>query len=445
MLRAAIVFAMLALPAAAQEPAEPSVAETLLAKNAIPLHAEWDHALWFVSTDNDYRIHVGGNLQWDSVWLIGPKGVLAEPSSNGTSTQNFPATLLRRARIRLNGSLFDRFDYMIEYDFANAVNENNGDQPPTISNVNISPQPINVWVQMRDVPFFGTVRVGQQVKPIGMTAHTYQGFLPFMERADNMDAFYGIFDEGYATGIASWNVSESERMTWQYGIYRPLQNSYGIALSKYLAGLRVTGLPVYEDDGEKLIHVGLGSTYGDLYQDQFRLRDRAVLRNGPGYALPVLADTGDIPASRRLLIGPEFAAVCGPWTLQSEWAGEFITGTPDGTLFFQGGYLQVLYFLTGEHQDYDKKEGAFGRVVPRGNVARGGCGAWQVGLRFSYLDANSKSIDGGRLYDWTLGLNWFLNPNMKLQINAIATYREAPQGVGSGWLTGVGARAACDF
>ncbi len=128
--------------ALAEEPvAEPA---TTALSSIIPLHAEWDHALWFATTDNNYRFHVGGNLQWDSIWLIGPKSVLAEPSSNANSTQNFPATLLRRARLRFNGSIADRFDYMIEYDFANATNENSGDQPPTLSNINISPQPINV-------------------------------------------------------------------------------------------------------------------------------------------------------------------------------------------------------------------------------------------------------------------------------------------------------------
>ncbi len=175
------------------------------------------------------------------------------------------------------------------------------------------------------------------------------------------------------------------------------------------------------------------------------MRDRAVLRNGPGYALPVLVDTDEIPGSRQVILGPEFAAVCGSWTLQSEWAGQFITDTTDGTVFFHGGYLELLYFLTGEHSEYDKKDGAFGRVLPNRSVNDGGCGTWQVGLRFSYLDATANTIDGGRIFNWTLGLNWYLNPNMKLQINGIVEYREAQQGDGNGWFTGAGIRAAVDF
>ena len=50
-----------------------------------------------------------------------------------------------------------------------------------------------------------------------------------------------------------------------------------------------------------------------------------------------------------------------------------------------------------------------------------------------------------RLYDWTLGLNWFLNPNMKVQLNYILEHRDAPQDVTRSWINGIGVRAAYDF
>jgi phosphate-selective porin OprO and OprP len=73
-----------------------------------------------------------------------------------------------------------------------------------------------------------------------------------------------------------------------------------------------------------------------------------------------------------------------------------------------------------------------------------GCGAWQVGVRFSFLDLNDKTIQGGQIYDWTAGLNWYLNPNMKCQLNCIAEHRDMP-GVPVGWISGVGVRAGYDF
>ena len=111
----------------------------------------------------------------------------------------------------------------------------------------------------------------------------------------------------------------------------------------------------------------------------------------------------------------------------------------------------MLYFLTGEHQQYDKRDGVFDRVIPRHNYhlkksdSWWSLGAWQIGARFSYLDLNDKAIQGGQLYDWTFGLNWFLNPNMKVQLNYILEHRDAPQGVTKSWINGVGVRAAYDF
>jgi phosphate-selective porin OprO/OprP len=420
------------------------------------LTAGWLDGLHFRSRDDVFRIHVGGNVQIDSTWLIGPNSAFFTPSGSTSGIGGASATFIRRARIRLDGDIFDQFDYMIEYDLANASNDTGNGQPPSFGSITGSPAPTNIWMQVRDVPFFGNVRFGNQVKPIGFSNQVYQGWLPFIERADNWDAFQGADDNGFSIGLTARNHTDNERITWQYGVYRPLVNVFGVALNKMQWGGRVTALPVFEEDGRVLIHIGMGTLNGELPQDQLRVRARPLLRNGPGFAVPVLVNTGDVPGSRQYTLAPEFAAVYGSWTFQAEWTGQFLTqaGAPNGqnqgTVLFHGGYAEVLYFLTGEYQEYDKKEGAFGRVVPKENlrIKRGfgieGCGAWQVGVRFSYLDLNDKGIQGGTLYDWTAGINWFLNPNMKIQVNAILERRNQP-GVEQAWISGVGLRGAYDF
>jgi phosphate-selective porin OprO/OprP len=289
-----------------------------------------------------------------------------------------------------------------------------------------------------------------------MENNTSAAFLPFMERSDNMDAFYGPFDNGFALGLTAQHWTESERITWRYGVFQPETNAFGIALNKYEFGARVTALPWYEDDGERLIHLGLGYLGGEIVQNELRDRARTILRNAPGFDVPVLADTGEIPGSKQYTIAPEFAMVWGPLTIQAEYAFQFLIGAVDangeeaGPVLYHGGYIEALYFLTGEHQEYLKQEGVFGRVVPRNNYhwkigdCVKGCGAWQIGVRFSYLDLNDKAIQGGLIYDWTVGLNWFLNPNMKFQLNYIAEHRDVP-GIPVGWINGVGVRAAYDF
>src|SRR5262249_217327 len=147
----------------------------------------------------------------------------------------------------------------------------------------------------------------------------YQGFLPFMERADNWDAFQGTDDNGLAIGLTARNHTDNELVTWQYGIYRPLVNNFGIALGKIEWGGRVTALPVFYEDWRGGVAGGRGTLNGELPQNQLKARARALLRNGPGYAVPVLVNTGDIGGSRQYTLSPEFAAVLGPWTIQAEW------------------------------------------------------------------------------------------------------------------------------
>lgn len=276
------------------------------------LEASWDSGLRFESDDNQFHLHVGGNAQVDSTWLIGPHGVFALPGGGNNGVENAAATFLRRARLRLEGDIFDQFDYIIEYDFAHAENENSGLQPNSFQNIAGSATPCNVWMQIREVPFLGNVRFGNQVKPIGMTNNTYQGFLPFLERADNQDAFYGPFDSGFDLGLTARNWAESERMTWQFGIYRPSIDTFATSLNKHSVGGRVTALPWYEDEGRRLLHLGLGCQGGEVVQNQLRVRARTVMRNAPGYAVPILVDTGEIPGSRQVVIARNWRWSWGP-------------------------------------------------------------------------------------------------------------------------------------
>jgi phosphate-selective porin OprO/OprP len=425
-------------------------------ERSIPLQASWTDGLRLESEDKQFRLHVGGLAMIDTVTLISPQSVIALPGGKSNGVGNAEATLLRRAILATDGIIFDQFDYALAIDFANASNENDTLAPASFGTLTTSPTPLEVWVGVRDVPLLGHVRVGNQDKPLGMENNTSSAFLPFMERADNQDAFYGPFDNGYAIGISAQDWTESERLTWRYGVFQPATNSFGIALNKYTIGARVTALPWYENDGERLLHVGLGYWGGELVQNELRNRARTVLRNAPGFDVPVMVDTSEVPGNQQYTLGPEVALVVGPFTFQAEYAGQWFidpiasNGVNQGTVFYHGGYAEALYFLTGEHENYIRREGVFGRVVPlhdyhwkKGDPCHG-CGAWQICVRASYLDLNDKAIQGGQLYDFTAGLNWYLCANVKAQLNYIAEHRDMP-GVPIGWIQGVGLRVACDF
>jgi phosphate-selective porin OprO/OprP len=133
-----------------------------------------------------------------------------------------------------------------------------------------------------------------------------------------------------------------------------------------------------------------------------------------------------------------------------------------GTVFMQGGYAEALYFLTGENRDYNKVSGVFNRVIPKNNANFSECkyGAWQVGARYDWIDLNSFGINGGQAQDGTLGLNWFLNPNLRIQVNYVLTHvnNAGPSGIvttngalvgskfiGDGYINSVGTRLDWTF
>jgi phosphate-selective porin OprO and OprP len=116
-----------------------------------------------------------------------------------------------------------------------------------------------------------------------------------------------------------------------------------------------------------------------------------------------------------------------------------------------------MYFLTGENRNYNRERANWERVVPYedwvrmpGEYGRAcGRGAWQVGVRYSYVDLNCDKVYGGQENEVTFGLNWFLNPNLKFQWNYDATYRDNEVSSGNsasnGWINGFGTRMCLDF
>src|SRR5262249_37194499 len=160
-----------------------------------------------------------------------------------------------------------------------------------------------------------------------------------------------------------------------FGVFHVEDDNFGFGFGngEYSEVGRLTWLPWYEDEGQRLLHLGIGARHGHLDQNQIDLKGRPSVRTMPGSEERPLADTGTIDGTRQDTLDAELAAVYGPWTLQSEYYCTFIhdsfaptqvfpQGTALGTLFYQGTYVELLYFLTGEYQPYELKAATFGRV-----------------------------------------------------------------------------------
>jgi phosphate-selective porin OprO/OprP len=98
-----------------------------------------------------------------------------------------------------------------------------------------------------------------------------------------------------------------------------------------------------------------------------------------------------------------------------------------GNLSFSGFYAFASYFITGESRAYIPSEASFGRVKPKNNFglkSGSGPGAWEVALRYSYVDLNDEDVQGGEENNVTAGLNWYLNPNVRIAFNYIFAHVE---------------------
>ncbi len=428
--------------------------------------AKWHDGLEFQSKNKHFRTHIGGRVQFDTAWFDVPENVnqnINVPYGDGAD--------FRRARIRLDGTLYEVHEYAAEFDFVNSARIRN--QPGTTNFFDETlTSPTDLWWTIKELPIVGNLRIGNQKEQIGFEHIVSSRYLPFMERSFNQDAFYGGLFNGFQQGASIFDTYGNDVGVWNLGIYKPTNNVFSNSTGDgdYSITGRVTNLLAYENEGRQLLHVGLSGRQSSAVSQAgvpgrfqtFRARD--AIRTGLSAGWPTPAGITVAGDDQRTANG-ELVAVLGSMTFQSEYLinslqdASATLGGPTTNLVYHGGYVQVLCFLTGEHDNYNKKTGAFERVRPhthffKPNKCDGGIcgmGAWQVGLRYNHLDLNDQGINGGILDNWTAGVNWFWNPNTKWQFNYTATDRDVAAvanpaiSAGSGRIHGFGTRLAFDF
>jgi hypothetical protein len=78
---------------------------------------EWMNGLQFRSTDDAFRYHFGGRFDFDNTWYHTPGNV---PVGSSNTDQLQEGVAFRRLRLRADGTIFSRFDFMFEANFANS-------------------------------------------------------------------------------------------------------------------------------------------------------------------------------------------------------------------------------------------------------------------------------------------------------------------------------------
>ncbi len=334
----------------------------------------------------------------------------------------------RRLRFGVGGELPSNMEYRIDMEWAGGNDVEFRD----------------AYLGWNDLPLLQTLLIGNQKRPYNLDQWNSSRHTIFMERPFIGDAFN---PDARRFGIQSWGHSEDLRFNWQFGVFnqRNIQDE-GIYLSDHLqpeyAGRWATTW-WYDDtsNGRGYGHFAVsgalahpdGSAGGDpdpvgsnRAQNEARFQSRPEARTVERWL-----DTQRIPgADWYKLAGVEGVLNIGPWQFVAEFQNVWLqrdTGFgPD--LYFHGAYGYVAYFLTGEHMPWDRETGQLDRVVPFENFflidrcsggVGSGWGAWQVALRYDYIDLTDQEIFGGEAQAVTFAVNWYWTPYARMQFNYI--------------------------
>jgi phosphate-selective porin OprO/OprP len=466
--------------------------------------------LWFETPNKDFTMHLGGWMQWDNVWWSQTQALNAAPGSRPGAAQNVATGVatggigdledgeyFRRIRPFVEGTFWETGEYRLI---------------PALENNQFSTAGLDeFWVGETRIPLIGTIRAGHVKDPMGlegdMTASSR--CMTFMERSSYSEAIE--LNQNFVTGVWFSNNYFDQRMTWEAAAFRPDQAaSSGTFFGDGQAGvqLRLTSLPLYEDEGRHLLHLGVSGGWRDGQANNasaaytgntIQLRARPEMRDdvpsgspsGNAQLIPNansnrLVDTGVLASDNEYLMGLEALYIRGPFSLQAEYGWNWVNNvvgvvqnsTSTGFVpfaaaqnyMFNGGYIQLAYTLTGENRAYDKRGGTlareyFSKKGPSSNawVVRDGdgcldCswGAWEIAARFSYVDLTSgvglNRIQGGIMDGITLGLNWYLNNNLNVMFDwAYDNRYDVPTGTPSfastvpGYTSGFGAMVQFQF
>ena len=355
-----------------------------------------DKGASFKSANGDYEVKIRGLIQGDGRFFLNDEAV----PQNDTF-------LLRTARPIIEGSLGKLVGFRFTPEFA-------GD----------SASIVDAYVDLRFDPRY-TLRVGKFTSPVGLERLQSSSALSEMERAlpselaPNRDIGVQLQGElaegrvGYAIGVFNGTVDGRDAVTsnpdneFEYAgriFFEPFKND-----ASALSGL---GFGVGASVGDKQ---GSGNNFLPRYRTPGQVQFF-------GYRSAVLAD------GRQSRFSPQGYYYRNAFGLLAEYivsTQEVSAGGVREELSNKAWQATASYVLTGEDAGYR------GVVKPSRpfNPGTGGWGAFEVVGRYGVLEVDEDAFplfadpdaSAREAKSWTLGLNWYLNSNLKLVLNYMQT------------------------
>lgn len=442
---------------------------------AFPFSVDLSRGFRIESLDRANSFKIGGRLYFDG-------GASSQPEQGRASYAG-----LRQARLEVEGKAFGYWIYKLQYDFA----AGNTAKVGAIGGVRDAYLAFTYFDPIM-------LQVGQMFEPMGLEQTTSKNYSDFIERVMATEAFA----PGHHIGAAV--IAQGRAWSVKGGVFtaslaeKSLTPAAGAPVPFFIpaqAGWVATGgSPYFDVTGraayapilaeDRLLHLGLSGRYhrpgdstaandrvlalGENVKTESNILNENLLGT-PDLSCGAVSVFGNPAFAGKCVenvmsFGAEFAAVQGPFSLQSEYfrsrynrsngaillanaAGNYAPG--GSALDFDGYYAYGTWHLTGESRASAYKvaglnPATFGQIDIKHPLSAGGLGAWELGLRYSAINLNNGPISGssfpnllaaaqgnavastlvansgvvgGREEDLTVGLNWYPDPGIRVMAN----------------------------
>ena len=332
--------------------------------------------LQVVSSGGNFKLKLSGRLQVDAVQHDSDTSELKDDVD------------IRRARVALKATLFKDWAIKAQADFS--------DGDASVKDLYVR---YSGWKRSE-------ITAGNFKEPFSLEEQTSSKNITFLERSLPVDAF----SPGRAVGIA-WHRG-TKRGSTVVGLFgEPISGSNDLDGQGFGFATRITR--AVERKGGALFHFGASGEYREPRQGEsirFDAKPESALTNERFVRTRRLRGVSGITS-----YGLESAMTAGPVSLQGEVIFADVArrdGRSDVSL--NGWYTFISWFPTGESRPYEASDGTFGQVHPQRKW-----GALELALRYSSLDLDHPSADGGTEENVTLAVNWYLKKNLRLMANYV--------------------------
>jgi len=383
----------------------------------------------FSSADSNFVASLHGLVQVDS-----------RTFRNDNHIQGNDSILLRRARPIFSGTVFHDFDYQFTPEFGNGT--------PGAASAATTPSIYDAYVNYRYSPAF-QIEAGKFKPPVGLEYLQSDSSMFFNERSLATDLIpgrdlgfelHGDIDGGvlsYAIGIFN-GVGDGQRNTSNTAF----QNNRELDARLFVQPFKVTSITALQNLG-----IGVGGSWGTS-----SITNTLGLPNTTGGTLSGFytdgqqqffaynPTNGGVAANgTHWRLSPQAYYYYGPFALLGEYvisdqgvknSATLKTADLRNTAWdIAGGWV-----LTGE-------DATFNGVTPRHpfNPRNGDWGALQLVARYAELDVDkaafpnfaNPAVSASEAHAWAVGLNWYLNKNIRVNTSFSRTTFTGGGGAGT--------------